>query len=307
MGTKISWCDETWNPITGCSPISEGCEHCWAKQMAEGWLRGKHGYDQVNPFDVCLHPDKFDPKKTTKHPAKWKKPRKIAVCLMGDLFHEDVPFEWMLKVFEECAKYPQHTYLFLTKRPWRTLAFEKWYGEQKDIDVVGWPPNFWFGVTIENQKLAEERLYLLMQTSFAVKYVSYEPGLGPVDFTRVEFPGGNIENVLRGDVSERAKLSGIKKLNTLDWVIVGGESGARVRPLHPEWARSMRDQCVEAGVPFFFKQWGTGRYYDDFNHLDLKREKSADIYGGGRKDTEKKGGHILDGQEWKEFPCQMSS
>lgn len=274
--SKIEWTDATWNPITGCSPISEGCESCYARRMATR-LRGRCGYDMVNPFSIMFHPDRLG------DPARWRNPRRIFVCSMGDLFHHDVPEDLIDCVFARMALSPKHTFIVLTKRPGRALAYFERIFELRnlgDIEIsfgassedyllstedeerlrkpLVWPlPNVWIGVTAENQQRANERIPVLMQIPAAVRFVSVEPMLGPVDLRRVIFPHGGIENVLCCEVSDMARASGIEKLNGIDWVICGGETGYRSRVMQCEWVSSLSEQCEQEEIPFFFKNWGS--------------------------------------------------
>lgn len=183
--TKIEWTEYSWNPVTGCTPASEGCQNCYAKRMATR-LKGRYGYPEDEPFKVTLHPEKL------KEPLKWKKPRRVFVCSMGDLFHEQVPDEYIAKVWEVMSNASQHTFLVLTKRPQRMkdfLARLGWYIHDRD----GYPmeavldeggkytlKNVWLGVTAENQQRADERIPILLQIPAAVRFVSIEPMLGPV-------------------------------------------------------------------------------------------------------------------------------
>ena len=233
MPTKIEWTDETWNPITGCKKVSDGCKNCYAERMAKR-LAGRYGYPADDPFKPTLHEDKLDV------PLKWKKPRRIFVCSMGDLFHEDVHRETILRVWKTMAESPQHTFQVLTKRPERMMyILEQWMHPALRLSLVDhtWPlPNVWLGVTAENQETADQRIPILLNTPAAVRFVSCEPLLGPVDL----HPGWLLP------ISPTTS-----KLNQ---VIVGGESGPGARPMNPDWARSIRDQCKAAGVPFFMKQ-----------------------------------------------------
>lgn len=245
--SKIEWTDATWNPVTGCTKVSEGCRHCYALTFAERW-RGTPGHYFENGFDVQLRPNKLD------EPMRWKRPRKIFVNSMSDLFHKDIPDDYIRQVFDVMAQTPQHTYQVLTKRPERMMEFVNGYNPE---NLAPHPlPNVWLGTSVENQKAADERIPFLLETPAAVKFLSCEPLLGPLDFRKV--PGFN-----RRDLN----LSNW-------WIIVGGESGNGARPMEADWARSIRDQCKIAGVPFFFKQWGgvnkatagrelDGRTYDE--------------------------------------------
>jgi len=230
MPTKIEWATETWNPVTGCSKTSPGCDNCYAERMPKR-LAGRCGYPAVpNSFDVTLHPNRLE------QPLKWKPSRRVFVCSMGDLFHEDVPFKYITEIFSVMARCPHHVFQVLTKRPARAL---EWFGYPSDFNLEPLP-NIWFGVTTEDQQRADERVPLLLQIPAAVRFVSAEPMLGPVDM-----------RPLHDHWSE-----GSGRL--VDWVICGAETGPGTRPMDLEWARNLRDQCASAGVPFFFKKDSSG-------------------------------------------------
>jgi protein gp37 len=285
--TKIEWADATWNPTSGCTAISEGCQNCWAKRMANR-QRGRNGYPADDPFRVTFHPDRLD------EPLGWKKPRRIAVSLMGDLFHGDVPDEWIDKVFAIMTLATQHTFLVLTKRPERLaeyLASPDNYllvaGGAGDVSNrrvwPGWPlPNVWLGTSVENQQAADERIPWLMKCPVAVRFLSMEPLLGPVELSSVP----QRESLERYDG------------RPLDWVIVGGESGPGARPMHPDWVRSIRDQCQAASVPFFFKQWGEWLPLDQGCGCNNSEVESDAIAHVGKKAA----GRLLDGRQWDEMP-----
>ncbi len=242
MSTAIEWTDETWNPVTGCTPISEGCQNCYAQRMANR-LKGRCGYDADEPFRPgTLHPDKLD------KPLGWREPRKVFVCSMGDLFHEDVTFRDIALVFNSMVS--GHIYQVLTKRAARMLEFVEWLKQRYDhsepwLRALGeWmqelgqlPPNVWLGVTAENQARFDERAEIMWHVPAAVTFVSVEPMLGPVDMT------GN--------------------LHAIDWVICGAETGPGARPMDPAWAIDLRDQCSVAGVPFFMKKMSGGKQPPD--------------------------------------------
>jgi protein gp37 len=288
MGVKtaIEWCDSTWNPTSGCTPISEGCKNCWARRMAPR-LAGRCGYNAEEPFRVTFHPDQLD------KPLRWKKPRRIAVSLMGDLFHEDIPDEWIARIWAVMLGCPQHIFLVLTKRPERMAAWlnrcgnggnlgwithdntkpEKSYGGTGIIvgNTDNWPLcNVWLGTSVENQKAADERIPWLLKCPADARFMSMEPLLGPVDIPLYPKQCPNCKKStegrvtgLRGDRAEafswycgRKSCCNSLPLPSVDWIICGGESGPHARPMHPDWVRSIRDQCQSAGVPFFFKQVG---------------------------------------------------
>uniref|UniRef100_A0A6H1ZDZ4 Phage protein Gp37/Gp68 n=1 Tax=viral metagenome TaxID=1070528 RepID=A0A6H1ZDZ4_9ZZZZ len=243
MPSKIEWTDETWNPITGCTKISPGCKNCYAERMAKR-LAGRCGYPKDSPFEVALHPDKLD------QPLRWRKPRRVFVCSMGDLFHEDVPTPWIYDVFQRMESCPQHIFMLLTKRPERMRSMVMG-------GVTGWETShrehIWLGVTAENQEQADKRIPVLLSIPAAVRFVSVEPMLSTVDLCHLQPNDPPVEiDALNGTHGVTRPHGG--KSAKLDWVICGGESGPGARPMHPDWARGLRDQCVGAGVPFFFKQ-----------------------------------------------------
>lgn len=213
--TKIQWTERTWNPMHGCTKYSEGCLHCYAEVMA-GRLQGAGVKSYRQGFKPTLNPDALD------EPKRIKKPSMFFVCSMGDLFHKDVPFEFINKVMECIEDCPQHTFQILTKRTERMADYFRM--------EYGVPANAWIGTTVEHPKV-KHRIDCLRSIKHAtVRFLSCEPLLGYL-----------------GDLD----LTGI------DWVIVGGESGQRARKMSKEWALSVQHQCNEQGVPFFFKQWGT--------------------------------------------------
>jgi len=235
--SKIEWTQCTWNPVTGCTKISEGCQNCYAERMALR-LKAMGQPNYRNGFGVTLHPHVLET------PLRWKQPRTIFVNSMSDLFHKKVPLHFIRKVFDVARSMPQHNFQVLTKRSHRLLQLN---------DELSWPRNLCMGVTVENAKYTF-RIDDLRQTSAVIKFLSLEPLLGPI-------PDIN----LRG----------------IDWVIVGGESGPGARPILPDWVTDIRDQCLAADVPFFFKQWG-----------------------GVNK---KKNGRKLDGKTWNQTPVKLES
>lgn len=249
--SAIEWTDATWNPITGCSVVSAGCKNCYAMRLAGGRLQdhaSRQGLTEATSAgpvwtgEVRLNEQWLD------QPLRWRRPRNIFVCAHSDLFHANVPDEWIDRIFGVMAMAPQHRFQILTKRPVRMPLYFGWnnrlarivyhargYARTHADDVIASHlslplPNVWVGVSVENQKWADRRVPFLLKTPAAVRFVSYEPALGPVDF------GAN--------------------LSALDWVIMGGESGPGARPMHPSWVRATRDACALVRVPFFFKQWG---------------------------------------------------
>jgi protein gp37 len=231
--SAIEWTESTWNPTTGCDLISPGCDHCYAERMSLRLkLMGQAKY--VNGFALTLHENALE------LPLSWKKPQRIFVNSMSDLFHDHVPLPFIQRVFETMRKAHWHQFQILTKRSGRLLALS---------EQIDWPSNVWMGVSVENAAL-KSRIDHLRKTGAALKFLSIEPllgDLGPINLTNI------------------------------DWAIVGGESGPGARPLDPNWVRNIRGQCGQANVPFFFKQWGgvnkarTGRILDGRTHDALPR------------------------------------
>jgi len=243
--TKIEWTDSVWNPVHGCSHAgTPGCDNCYAKRMAVR-LRGRYGYPggyadpESDPFDVVLDYDRLD------EPLRWKKPRRVFVVSMGDLFHERVPADFVEDVFEVMSQCRQHTFLVLTKRPQNIQAklYEQIGTSPRLLGGGDFLPNVWFGVTVENQDAADSRILSLLSIPAAGYFVSNEPLLGPVTYEWAVWHALRNSNHLDG-------------LRMLNWIIVGGETGPGARPMDPQWARAIRDECREAGVPFFFKKMG---------------------------------------------------
>ena len=238
--TNIEWVKnldgtrgKTWNPVTGCTKISAGCKHCYAERMALR-LQAMGQPNYANGFQLALHPAMLE------RPLTWKKPQMIFVNSMSDLFHEDVPPDFIQQVFAVMRQASWHTFQVLTKRGERLAALD---------NALNWPDNVWMGVTVENYDYIS-RIDALRQTRAAVKFLSLEPLLGPLPAL---------------------------DLRAIDWVIVGGESGPGARPLASAWVMDLRDQCLAANIPFFFKQWG-----------------------GARK---KLAGRLLEGRQWNQMPA----
>ncbi len=236
MGSGIEWTESTWNPVTGCTKVSPGCRHCYAERMAVR-LRAMGQQNYRNGFKVTLQPHMLE------LPLRWKAPQTIFVNSMSDLFHKDVPLEYIRRVFEVMRRAYWHRFQVLTKRADRLAALRA---------ELEWAPNIWMGVSVEGEKY-RRRIDSLRETGAVLKFLSLEPLLGPLP---------------------RLDLRGIH------WVLVGGESGPNARPMDPEWARDLREQCRRAKVPFFFKQWG------------------------GR--NKKEAGRVLDGRTWDEMPVAPS-
>lgn len=273
--TSIEWTDATWNPVTGCTKVSPGCDNCYAATLAERF-RGTTGHYFENGFDVQLRPSQLD------QPLRWKKPRRVFVNSMSDLFHRDVPDQFIATIWATMALAPQHTFQVLTKQHARMRSllnrneFITEICEQghriahqhnlpdRIFDHGPWPlPNVWLGVSTENQKWADIRIPALLDTPAAVRFISAEPLLGPIDLVGPGYiggqrgHGGTHNGVGSADCPiETHHHHDMRCKPALDWVIVGGESGRDARPMHPAWPRSLLDQCAAAEVPFHFKQWG---------------------------------------------------
>ena len=275
MTTSIEWTTETWNPTVGCSRVSAGCENCYAERVAHRGMQDAHKgltvMGKKGPRwngEVRLLPERL------ATPLRWRKPRKVFVDSMSDLFHEGVPFEYVAAVFGVMAACPQHTFQVLTKRPERALdffserglrscsraGFDALDGDERVLDLRdpnAWPlPNVWLGVSVEDQATADARIPYILRCPAAVRWVSYEPALGPVDFGRVPFtvPGEH-----RHYVPFNALVGGGQESETpwrIDWVVVGGESGPGARAFDLAWARSTIEQCRAAGTACFVKQLG---------------------------------------------------
>ena len=301
--SAIEWTDATWNPVTGCTKVSPGCAHCYIERTPPFRMAGRRFVRGAIP--VLLHPDRLD------QPLRWRKPRRVFVCSLADLFHEDVPFAFIARIWRVMNTAREHTFQLLTKRPHRMLEFLRWLEAANWERVAGaeeagtWPlPNVWLGVSVENQRMADERIPVLLDTPAAVRFLSCEPLLGPLD----------LSPWLERRVLHSPDLGGVGTNSyapRVSWVIVGGESGPgsaerklverctwhrpadsgkhygrvpcdcngtgwRPKPQALEWVRSLRDQCVAAGVPFFFKQWAG------------PRPSSA--------------GALIDGKEWRQMP-----
>lgn len=211
VGSLIEWTQDTWNPVTGCSKLSSGCAHCYAERMAKR-LRAMGNRRYINGFDVTLHADLLE------QPLRQKRPRMIFVNSMSDLFHEDVPVEFIHRIFRTMELASWHKFQILTKRSTRLLSL---------AENINWSQNVWMGVTVEDQENTI-RIDHLRNVPATIRFLSCEPLLGPLELD----------------------------LQGIHWVIVGGESGPHARPMSAEWVSSIRDQCRIAGIPFFFKQWG---------------------------------------------------
>lgn len=284
--SNIEWTDATWNPTTGCDRVSPGCDHCYAMTLAPRLkaMGSAHYQADGDPrtsgpgFGISMHPDALN------KPLQWTRPRLIFVNSMSDLFHDGVTDEFIAQVFAVMALAERHTFQLLTKRHGRMRSLldddqfirmvwnemDSLAPTDKQPDFSVWPlPNVWLGVSVENQQWADIRIRALLGTPAEVRFLSCEPLLGPVDLTKA--------------IEPNFAMSGWKDLSGLHWVIVGGESGRDARPMNPDWARLLRDQCTAAGVAFHFKQWGG---HDE--HGVPMHKKAA--------------GRLLDGRTWDEFP-----
>lgn len=326
--TKIDWCDKVWNPVTGCTPAGAGCQHCYAKGVAKRFWGDR-------PFsEVQCHHDRL------YQPLRWRKPSRIFVNSMGDLFHKDVPDEFIARVLAVIRRANQHTFIVLTKRPERMRKFFTKCGDNERTgwithngkptrafgcdgiivsDDENWPiRNLILGVSCSNQTEVDRDVPILLATPAACRCVSLEPLLGPVNLTRIEDEeSGTWYNALTGQFSGN-DTPGAK----LDWVIVGGETGPGARPMHPDWVRTVRDQCEAAGTAFFFKQWG------EFRPVGAKTDRTIAQYGSHRMSVsgevfrvrarvdpnvkdgwvltnrvgKRSAGHLLGGREYRAFP-----
>lgn len=310
--SSIEWTDATWNPVTGCTKVSPGCDHCYAETFAERW-RGIPGHYFENGFDVTLRPERLD------QPIRWRKPRRIFVNSMSDLFHDDVPGEYIAQVFAAMGLARWHTFQLLTKRHGRMRSMlnsqvfriqmldaayrmvtgesgavlpaevKQAYWARKDEVLQGerdsaleWPlPNVWVGVSVEDQKWADIRIPALLDTPAAVRWISAEPLLGPLRLN--EWLGAE------------AKVA-------LNWVVLGGESGPGARPMLDNWAREVRRQCEASATPFLFKQWGAWAPSPNGNLVSVVdaegHEWPARMFRGPKAAT----GRMLDGQTWDQYP-----
>ncbi len=358
-GTHIEWTEATWNPITGCSVTSPGCASCYAMLLAGTRLSNipsRAGLTQPSKAGPVWTGEVRFNEQWLDQPLRWKRPRMIFVCAHSDLFHESVPDAWIDCVFAVMALCPQHTFQVLTKRSarmrdyfrettgWRARIAEL-LNESKPSPLWngnvyhGWQnlhgrpdglPNVWLGVSVEDQQRADERIPDLLATPAAVHWISAEPLLGPVNLEEwLICP--NAREGLSMDPStgayeccSRCDWTGF--VGGLDWVVAGGESGQGARPMHPDWACALRDQCAAADVPFFFKQWGEfapgetagaflnpekpargftlfdNRWSECWSEVDGHRDDEPDVYRLGKK----RAGRLLDGVEHNGMPEQAN-
>jgi protein gp37 len=317
--TKIGYLTHTWNPIAmRCTPVSDGCKNCWHLRMAKRLHK--------NPaLPLC--------KRLSYHsgipawnddidaPVRLRKPARIGVQFMGDLFHDNVSDDFIDCVIQVIRNAEHHTFMVLTKRPERMLEYMVERLENAHGILGPFPPrNLWLGVSVEDQKTADERIPLLLQTPAAVRFVSYEPALGPVDFSRWMFDwkcpvcsGTGVKGF--GQAMHRCPQECYCSWNHSskrpDWIIMGGETGPGARPMHPKWARSVRDQCKAAEVPFWFKSWGEwerrGVTVPELTPEKGQREvvKNIIVYDDGNMMARvgaMRSGRLLDLKEYNELP-----
>ena len=346
--SKIEWTDATWNPTRGCSVVSEGCRNCYAMQVAARFSGEAMPYEGLAYRNGSSAHWTGRVKLIEEHledPLRWKRPRLIFVNSMSDLFHESILDEWIDRIFAVMALTPRHMFQVLTKRPERMraylsarmvnvfdaigVAYERQFLDQirfhrpeESRHNPEWPlRNAWLGVSCEDQKTADERIPLLLQTPAAVRWISAEPLLGPIALSRWMGPF----EISRDD--EGNDLGSAQGGSDLDWVVVGGESGPGARPMHPDWPRSLRDQCAAAGVSFFFKQWGawspvcalypqSDAEHDEHEEAgccgDIELQTNGIIPNGYQPSDprtwlmdrvgKKAAGRVLDGREWNEYP-----
>lgn len=361
MGQKtgIEWTEATWNPIRGCSRVSEGCRNCYAETVAKRFSGPGQPYEGLIAKGGQWNGQIVEAPHKLHEPLRWTKPRMIFVNSMSDLFHERVPDSYIDQVFAVMALAQRHTFQILTKRPERMrdylssegLAERIGWAEHEIFEAFGSLPagayqgpthrrlpleNVWLGVSVEDQKTANERIPMLLNTPATIRWVSMEPLLGPVNLTRINGCPTDDRYMDSGCMDSLR----CRRPSSLDWVVVGGESGAKARPMHPGWPRSLRDQCQAAGVPFLFKQWGEwtpscgktprgqldfrdgkimandGTLYDerDLAYPDGARRsealqnghESAQLYYVYRR-GKKAAGRALDDRTWDEYPAGRSA
>ncbi|MGH9522213.1 MAG: DUF5131 family protein [Terriglobales bacterium] len=285
--TSIEWTDKVWNPVTGCTKVSQGCKHCYAERV----FPRAYAATGRKFTDVACHEDRLD------QPLHWKKPARIFVNSMSDLFHESIPYKFIGRVFRTMHQANWHTYQILTKRPARMVDFVRWAmvegNGNPEMYLDGVDDHIHLGFSAEDQKTFDERWATVSEWSwlFPLVWVSLEPLLGSVNCGTALHPG---------------YVDG-KHAPGIGWIVAGGESGPNARPMHPDWARSLRDQCQAAGVPFFFKQWGEwepqrqspgGTGFGNGQHHWPGESDCRMSFRVGKKAA----GRMLDGREWNEYP-----
>jgi protein gp37 len=353
MGTMaatsaIEWTDTTWNPLAGCTWASPGCDHCYAAVMARrldamaqadiatgrdpGHKRKYMGITNKNRAGRIMFNGKVKlDEDSLSEPLSWRKPRRVFVNSMSDLFHKDVPDSFIGKVWSVMLSTPQHTYQVLTKRPERMADVVGRLVKEGLSKGLRPPDNIWCGTSVENQEQADKRIPELLKVPAKIRFLSCEPLLGAVDLGQWIFNRQAALNKMiygAAALNEEQADSYVAKVG-IHWVICGGESGPGARPMHPEWAYSLRDQCQDAGVAFHFKQWGEYEPYEedaqppfwndqhgrciDGHWLNVLNAESGELNPGWHEDSlhspyafkrvgKHAAGRLLDGREWNEFP-----
>lgn len=319
--TSIEWTQATWNPVTGCSKVSPGCTNCYAERMSLRFGWSQYPWSAAHAEEnVVLHPNRLG------IPLRWRKPRLVFVNSMSDLFHERVPLEFISKVWATMSLTPRHQYQILTKRPERMAEAVASLAERhRPPDGSRWPlPNVWLGTSVEDQRRADERILHLLRCPAAVRFLSCEPLLGPVEIRGPIESCRDCDPCIGGHPEQCAVgswRSDVMQPDGIRWVIAGGESGPGARPAHPDWFRSLRDQCQAAVVPFFFKQWGVYRPVEPGEPsygpgcVCVEENGDRDEWHDGtvcyayestgavmRRTGKKSAGAVLDGHEWRQMP-----
>ncbi|MBN2039609.1 MAG: phage Gp37/Gp68 family protein [Spirochaetes bacterium] len=310
--SKIEWTDATWNPVTGCTKVSPGCDNCYAEREVETRFskNPKSKWYGRHFNDIQCHPDKLE------EPLRMKKSKRIFVCPRADLFHDSVSEEFIDRVFAVMALCPQHIFQILTKRSERMYEYlnsgaraelvgieaESISGIDRHTPALKqrWPfplPNVWLGVTAENQAMADKRIPIILQIPAAVRFISAEPIVGPIDLSEWLCPGHGCEDygLCKGKYHSQCLLNSYPHNGFIDWVICGGESGPDARPAQPDWILTLKYQCAESKTPFFFKQWG------EFIPVIKNFEVTMNRVG------KKKAGRLLYGKEYNEYPRKIKN
>jgi protein gp37 len=296
MSTKIEWCDETINPIVGCTKISPACDHCYAERMANrlaGIRHSAYKYAPVVTNGKWNGKTVFDRAELQK-PKLWKKPRRIFISSMGDLFHSDVSDSDLVEILFMVKENPQHTFIMLTKRPHRMNEFFNNCVINPFLEPL---PNLWLGVTVENQKQADIRIPFLLDIPAAIRFISIEPMLSNIDLRPFLYEGPLLKILVIAEKMNISPYDAANELyksqpeqftltNKLNWVIVGGENGPGSRGMHSSWVNNILIQCIAACTPLFFKGWGgnsktsiktiDGKYYNQYPIQDCKNYQSGE-------------------------------